>query len=144
MINSIKNIKYSYPVSFKGQRYQNPLDKYKLSDSERRYISQFSCAYDYIDSTQQTWENYQKLFENSMGSWLINVARDESKCPWKIHIYADNEKDYTLLYAILTKYILDNDIEAKIIFPHELETLNSNNQKGKSLAIFSKSSFDLG
>lgn len=139
MINSISNIKYNSQINFKQQYARNPLDKYKLSYNEKMRILSFPSVYDYIEATQSNWEIYQKLMKDGIEPWLINTPEDESKCSWKMHIYADNKKDYALFYAILTKYILDNDISAKIIEPYMLENVSSGSQKGKAFVIYPKS-----
>lgn len=77
--------------------------------------------------------NYMK---NSETIWMGHRSQNQSRIPWKMHIYAVNEKDWKNLADIILPYLLEKDVTHKTLFDCNIDCLNSTKQKGKAFTIY--------
>ena len=63
-------------------------------------------------------------------------TKDEDKCAWKMHIYADTEADWQKLVDTVGKYLNDTNVKWKTLGKATVEDLNLDNQKGKAFTVY--------
>lgn len=72
------------------------------------------------------------------GMWHVFVSQDETHCPWKMHLFADNEEDFQKMTTLIAPYLAKNDISWKAVglCKDISSAFDDPNQKGKAITIY--------
>ena len=110
--------------------YENPrLDKYTVN--KKKYPEA---------SFKKFWKKRMRELKMHPSDffWNIHMPEDESRFPWKIHLYSDNYRDLEILMDTAGKYLTDNEVIWKALSDRVSFDDLGEGQRSKGITVYPK------